>query len=194
MENTTKYWAATTFRGIAGILAGVGMIFFPHAAWIGSRYPFALSLSILCLASFGVIDGAILLKTNWAAPVCVTGRLIVRTQGIIGATTGILLFWLLYLQADVRWFLDLGALQACLAACTSLAMSVGLVSHRKTLVCYCSALVSTLCAFCLLAGSLLPLSAGSWLIDGYLCLFGLNLMILAVGMLSGEVTPQLASI
>ncbi|MES2390379.1 MAG: hypothetical protein V4555_01975, partial [Acidobacteriota bacterium] len=56
----------------------------------------------------------------------------------------------------------------------------------KSLFCRVSAVVATACAASLLLGALITRSAGGWLIDGYLCFFGLNLMALSITMLSGE--------
>ena len=186
MGKTTKYWASTMFRGVAAILAGTGVVFLPHMVSSELCAPIATSVAMLCLAAFACIDGAILSHTAWTAAESRRERLALRTQGVGGVLLGASLFWMVYSQMTLRWFLAAAALQAILAAASSWAVADQAAAASRCIVCRLSTLFAAVCAASLLLGALLAKPAGSWLIDGYLCFYGLNLMVLSITMLSGE--------
>jgi hypothetical protein len=189
MGNSTKYWASTMFRGVAAMLAGTGVFFLPHLIPSSFRAPVVVSLAMLCLAAFAVIDAAILSRTAWTIAESRRQLLAFRTQSIGAILLGASLFWMVYSQRQLRWFLAAAALQALLAAGSSLAISAH-TTAPKSLSCRLSFLAELACAAALLLGALLIRNGGSWLIDTYLCCFGLNLMLLSITMLSAENTPS----
>src|ERR1700733_9849055 len=90
MKAYSEYWTATMIRGLLAIVAGTGVLFIPEMASTLLFLPFAVVISILCLAAYGTIDSAIVLTTTFMIPRKQSGRLVLRTQGICGAAIGIL--------------------------------------------------------------------------------------------------------
>ena len=116
MKAYSEYWATTMIRGLLAIVAGTGVLFIPEMASTILLLPFAVVISILCLAAYGVIDSAMVLTTSFMIPRQQPGRLALRMQGVCGAVIGILLFVLVYDRVDLHWFLYLAAIQAAAAA------------------------------------------------------------------------------
>ena len=183
MRSYTEYWAATMIRGLLAILAGTGILFFPAMAETLLLLPFAILLSILCLATYGTIDSAIVLTTSFMVSHRQPGRLALRVQGICGAVIGVLLFALVYDRFDVHWFLYLASVQAATTAVTEFVVARETAAHHAALWCYVSAVVAGVSAVALLFGRNLSPRELAWLLYGYLGLFGFNLFALSARML-----------
>jgi len=183
MRSYTEYWAATMVRGLLAILAGTGILFFPAMAATLLLLPFAILISILCLAAYGTIDSAIVLTTSFMVSHRQPGRLALRVQGICGAVIGVLLFALVYDRFDVHWFLYLASLQAATTAVTEFVVARETAAHHAALWCYVSAVVAGVSAVALLFGRNLSPRELAWLLYGYLGLFGFNLFALSARML-----------
>lgn len=69
MKAYSEYWAATLIRGLLAVVAGTGVLFIPEMASTILLLPFAVVISILCLAAYGMIDSAIILTTSFMIPV-----------------------------------------------------------------------------------------------------------------------------
>ncbi len=111
MKAYSEYWAASMMRGFLAILISTGVLFIPEMASTILLLPFAIAISILCLAAYGVIDSAIIFITSFMIP-AKAWQIALRMQGICGAVIGILLFAVVYDHVDLRWFLYLAAIQA----------------------------------------------------------------------------------
>lgn len=190
MGNSTRYWASTMFRGSAAILAGTGVLFLPHMVSSELRGPLAPSLAMLCLAAFGVIDGVVLMRASRYAPDTHTRPSVLWVHGFSGAVIGVVLLGMVFCQMELRWFLALASLQALMETGSALALAPGAASKRFARICKSSAAVSALCAAVLAVSSMLLRADGGVVINGYLCLFGVNLMMLSGSMLSGERTSS----
>ena len=118
METYTKYWAISLARGCVALLAGLAVLVLPSMITLVFLIPFAVLISMLCLAVYGVMDSVIVLATSFVVPHERAGRLALRAQGIGGAIFGTLLFFLVYDRAQLQWFVYLAALQALGAAVT----------------------------------------------------------------------------
>jgi hypothetical protein len=186
MGDSTKYWASTMFRGSAAILAGTGVLFLPHMVSSELRDPLAPSLAVLCLAAFGVIDGVVLMRASRSAPDTHTRPSVLWAHGLSGAVIGIVLLAMLLGQMELRWFLALASLQALMEAGSAMVLAAGSAPARRARSCRVSAGISAVCAIALVVGSVTLHTGGGLLIDGYLCVFGVNLMVLSASMLSGE--------
>jgi hypothetical protein len=53
MKAYSEYWIAAMIRGLLAIVAGAGVLFIPEMASTLLLLPFALVISILCLATTG---------------------------------------------------------------------------------------------------------------------------------------------
>jgi hypothetical protein len=182
----TEYWAATMARGLLAILAGTAVLVIPEMASTILLLPFAIVISILCLAAYGVIDSAIVLTTGFMIPHERPGRVALKVQGICGVVIGILLFALVYDRIDLHWFLYLAAIQAAGIAVTEFIVARGTSVHHGARWCYASAVVAAISAIALLFGRDLSPRELAWLIYGYLGVFGFNLFTLSARMLFAE--------
>jgi uncharacterized membrane protein HdeD (DUF308 family) len=186
MKAYSDYWTATMIRGLLAIVAGTGVLFIPEMASTLLLLPFAIVISILCLAAYGTIDSAIVLTTTFMIPRKHSGRLVLRMQGICGAAIGILLFVVAYNRIDLHWFLYLAAVQAAGTAVAEFTVARGTTAHHGSNWCYASAIVAAISSIALLFGKNLSPRELAWLIYGYLGLFGFNLFALSARMLFAE--------
>jgi uncharacterized membrane protein HdeD (DUF308 family) len=60
MKAYSEYWAATMIRGLLAVVAGTGVLFIPEMASTILLRPFAVAISILCLAAYGTVDSSLL--------------------------------------------------------------------------------------------------------------------------------------
>jgi hypothetical protein len=130
MKAYSEYWAATMMRGFIAIVISTGVLFIREMASAILLLPFAIAISILCLAAYGVIDSAIIFTTSFMIPAKKPGRFALRLQGICGAAIGILLFAVVYDHVDLRWFLYLAAIQAAGLAVTEFIVATGTSIHH----------------------------------------------------------------
>lgn len=186
MESYSEYWVANLIRGFLAIVAGAGVLFIPEMASTILLLPFALVISILCLALYGTIDSAIVLITSFMIPHGRPGRFALRVQGCSGAIIGILLFVLVYDRFDLHWFLYLAALQAAGTALAEFVVARGTAAYHGAAWCYASGAVAAVSAVALLFGQNLGPRELAWLLYGYLGLFGFNLFALSAKMLFAE--------
>ena len=193
MKSFTEYWSATLVRGLLAILTATAILFIPAMASTLLLLPFAVIISILCLAAYATIDSAIVLVTSFMIPHSplnkhLTARLALRIQGIAGVLIGMLLFVIVYDRTDLHWFLYLAALQAAATAITEF-----IVARRTTFPhtagwSYASSAIAALSAIALLFGHDFDPRQLAWLLYGYLGIFGITLFALAARMLFAERT------
>src|ERR1700692_395803 len=183
MRAYSEYWVATMIRGLLAILAGTGILFFPEMATTLLLLPFAILISILCLAAYGTIDSSIVLTTSCMVSHRQPGRIALRVQGLCGAVIGVLLFALVYDRIDVHWFLYLASLQAATTAVTEFVVARETAAHHAARWCYAAAAIAGISAVALLFGRNLSPRELAWLLYGYLGLFGFNLFALSARML-----------
>ncbi len=189
-----EYWVATMVRGILAMVVGTAILVIPEMASTILLLPFAIVISILCLAAYGTIDSALVFATSFVVPHQQPGRIPLRVQGIIGAVIGVFLFSLVYDRIGMHWFLYLAALQAAAAAIAEFLVARGTAAHHDANWCYASAVIAGLSAIALLMGRDLSPRAMAWLLYGYLGVFGFNLFVLSAHMLfAGRHARQQAS-
>jgi uncharacterized membrane protein HdeD (DUF308 family) len=182
----SEYWVATMIRGLLAIVTGTAALFIPEMASTLLLLPFAVVISILCLAAYGVIDSAMVLTTSFMIPYQQPGRLALRMQGFLGAVIGILLFALVSDRVDLHWFLYLAAIQAGSAAVAEFIVARGTSAHHGAKWCYVSSGIAAISSIALLFGRNLSPREFAWLIYGYLGVFGFNLFALSARMLFAE--------
>ena len=173
-------------RGLLAIVAGTAVLVIPEMASTILFLPFAIVISILCLAAYGVIDSAIVLTIGFMIPHQRPGRVALKVQGIGGVVIGILLFALVYDRIDLHWFLYLAAIQAAGIAVTEFIVARGTSVHHGARWCYVSAVVAAISAIALLFGRHLSPRELAWLIYGYLGVLGFDLFALSARMLFAE--------
>ena len=186
METYTKYWVTSLVRGFVAILVGLAVLVLPSMITLVFLVPFAVLISMLCLAVYGVMDSVIVLVTSFTVPHDQVGRWTLKAQGIGGAIFGVLLFFLVYDQAQLVWFVYLAALQALGVAITEFTVARHTSIHHGSRWCYASAAVAILSAIALLLGRDLEAQKIAWLVFGYLGVFGFTLSVLSARMLFAE--------
>lgn len=186
MKAYSEYWATTMIRGFVAIVAGTGVLFIPEMVSTILLHPYAVGLSVLCLAAYGVIDSALIFTTSFMIPQEKPGQFALRIQGVCGALIGVLLFALVYDHVELQWFIYLAAIQATGVAITEFIVARGTSPHHGARWCYVSAAVAALSAVALLLGRNSSARELAWLIYGYLGIFGFNLFGLSARMLFAE--------
>lgn len=183
MKSYYEYWVATMVRGLLAIVAGTGVLFIPQMASTILLLPFAIVVSIICLAAYGTIDSAIILTISLMIPRSQPGRIALAVQGICGAVIGILMFALVSDRLQIHWFIYLAAAQAASTAIAEYIVARGTSSHHGANWCYAAAGVAAISSIALLLGKNLGPRELAWLIYGYLAVFGFNLFALSARML-----------
>ena len=186
MESYTRYWVASMTRGAVAVLAGLGVLVLPQMINLVFLIPFAILISVMCLAAYGMLDSLIVLSMSFLIPHHETGRIALRLQGAGGAICGGLLFFLVYDHSQLQWFLYLAAAQAVGTALTEFMVGRGTSVHHGSRWCYASAGVAALSAVVLMFGVNLEPQRIAWLLFGYLGVFGFTLSILSARMLFAD--------
>ncbi len=186
MKAYSEYWIAAMIRGLLAIVASAAVLVIPEMVSTLLLRPFAIVLSILCLAAYGTIDSAIVMTTSFMIPRHQPGKLALRIQGVCGVGIGVLLFALASVHIDIHWFLYLAAVQAAGVAVAEFVVARGTSAHHGAKWCFVSAGIAACSAIALLFGADLNPRELAWLIYGYLGVFGFNLFALSARMLFAE--------
>src|SRR5579875_100697 len=104
MRNDVHFWIATLFRGFVALLFGSAVIAIPDLAKILLLRPFALAISVLFLATYGLLDSAVVFVTSFMAD-SRRARLALLAQGVVGTVIAVLLLTIAYEHARLEWFL-----------------------------------------------------------------------------------------
>jgi hypothetical protein len=173
-------------RGIVALVAGLAVLVLPQMVSLVFLLPFAVLISMLCLAVYGVVDSLLLFISSFLVPHHPAGRFALRAQGLLGAICGALLFVFVYDRAQLAWFLYLAAVQAASVAITEFIVARGTSVHHGSRWCFFSALIAAVSAIGLvLSRNLLPENI-AWLLFGYLGILGFTLTLLSARMLFSE--------
>jgi uncharacterized membrane protein HdeD (DUF308 family) len=186
METYTKYWIASMIRGVVAIFAAMAVLVMPQMISLVFLLPFAILISMMFLAVYGTVDSAIVLVSSFLVSHHEAGRFALRAQGILGAACGALLFFFVYDQAQLVWFLYLAALQAMVVAITEFTVARGTSVHHGSRWCFVSALIAAISSVALLFGRNFEPQNLAWLLFGYLGVFGFSLCLLSARMLFAE--------
>ena len=186
MNDYAEYWVATLVRGGIAIVAGLAVLVLPEMVTLVFLVPFAILISMMCLAIYMTFDSIIVLVTSFLLPNHRSERFALRVQGVVGAACGVLLFFLVYDRAQLPWFLYLAAVQAACVAISELAVARGTSIHHGSRWCYSSALIAAVACVALPLGRTLDPHDLVWLLFSYLGIFGFGLSLLAARMLFAE--------
>jgi|UPI00047EB331 hypothetical protein len=190
MKNDTHFWLATMARGALALLVGSAVMVIPDMAKTLLLLPFAVAISILCLAAYGVLDSVLIFITSFMTQLTVP-RIALRMQGTLGIIVGITLFSIVYDRVRLEWFLYLIAFQALSTAIGEFIVARHASTHSTSLWNYAAAVVAFLflimylLAATILGDRLSPREM-AWLIYGYLGAFGLVQCLTAARMLYAD--------
>lgn len=194
MHTYDKYWLTNLARGILALLASAGVAFLPPL--IDSSLnrllflPFAISISILCLSLYAVLDSGFLVAIGCT----IRKPRAVHWLAILHGLAGIALFAALIVYStdglNLRIFAYFAALQAFSLALAETILAIRAKHHQgMAWLLMCAGISLTCCVVLLLAGRL---TAGDQarLIFGYLLLRGSSLTLLSLRMLYIEDSPS----
>ena len=190
MKNDIHFWMATLVRGALALIVGSAVIVIPDMATTLLLLPFALAISILCLASYGVLDSTIVFITSFMAS-SRTARIALLLQGTFGIIVGILLLSIAFDRVQFDWFLYLIGIQALCVALAEFVVARHALTHGTSIWNYAAAFVALLfmAAYFIAAAtsreSLAPREV-AWLIFGYLVAFGMAQCLTAARMLYSD--------
>lgn len=190
MKNDIHFWTATLGRGALALIVGSAVIVIPDMATTLLLLPFALVISILCLATYGVLDSALVFTTSFMAS-SRRARVALRLQGMVGVICGIVLLAVVYDRIRLHWFLYLIAFQALCVAIAEFVVARHAFPRGTSAWNYAAATVALVfvAAYTLVGiffrETLLPREI-AWLIYGYLVAFGLAECLTASRMLYAD--------
>lgn len=185
MTQSTRYWAAGLFRGTAAFLAGTGTLFLPAVASTGVTSS-RLSMSAICLASFLMIDGAMVAATAWQAGGSRHQRIVLRAQTILGIGVALALIAMLASNVSAAWLLGIASLPALASAMIALATAACPSPKHSVSGCYVSAVLAMIASALMLGSAWMGHGFAAWSINLYLCLVGAELIVLSVSMLADD--------
>ncbi len=190
MKNDIHFWVATLIRGAVALVVGSAVMVIPDMATTLLLLPFAITVSILCLASYGVLDSAVVFITSFMT----TSRLAMialRLQGTLGVIMGVVLLSIAFERVHLHWFLYLIGLQALSAAVAEFIVARHALTRSTSVWNYAAALVALVfvAAYSIISATVAEgLSAReiAWLIYGYLVAFGMAQCLTAARMLYAD--------
>jgi uncharacterized membrane protein HdeD (DUF308 family) len=184
------FWAATLIRGAVALIVGSAVMIVPDMATTLLLLPFAITISIVCLASYAVLDSAVVFITSFMVS-SRHARLALRLQGTLGVTLGVVLLSIAFERVHLQWFLYLIGLQALCTAIAEFVVARHAVTRSTSVWNYAAALVALLFVvgysiISAMAEEALESREIAWLIYGYLIAFGMAQCITAARMLYAD--------
>lgn len=177
MRNDVHFWIATLSRAFVALVFGSAVIAIPDLAKLLLLRPFAIAVSVLFLATYGLLDSAIVFVTSFMAD-SPRARLALRVQGCLGTAIAVFLLTIAFERARLQWFLYFVACQALVTG-----IGEGIVArHRRFSGAsgWNHAAASIAITAAVLYGSLglfytafLTASEIAWLLFAYLAAFGM---------------------
>lgn len=177
MKHDEHFWWITLVRGFVALVAGSAIAVVPDMARTLLLLPMAIAVSILGLAVYGVLDSVLVFITSYTVPSRLA-RIILRLQGVIGITLGVLIYRVFFFRVQLYWFLILITIQSLstaiaefLIARHSMTPCTSRWNFTATAVAFgfsCSYIYIALT----FADKLLPQEI-TWLVYGYLIAFGI---------------------
>lgn len=184
------FWFVVLIRGLVALMAGSLVLIIPDMAKTLLLLPFAVAVSIICLALYGVLDSTLVLissfmtESPWA-------RAGLNLQGVAGITLGVLFASVLFDHIQLTWFLSLAAIQALSAAVGEFVVArhaktrpSGVLNYSAAIIASCAGLLFVFLR--LLYGASLTPREVSICLYGYLIAFGIAQCLTAAQMLYSD--------
>ena len=190
MKNDIHFWVATLVRGVMALLVGSAVLVIPDMATTLLLLPFAVAVSILCLAAYGILDSATIFTTSFMAA-SARARIALCLQGIMGSIVGLLLFFVVFDKVRLHWFLYLIGLQALCTGAAEWVVAKHASTQETSIWNYAASAIAFLCGGAYIAEAaafgedLMPRTV-AFLIFGYLVAFGMAECITAARMLYAD--------
>jgi hypothetical protein len=190
MRRDLHFWMVMLMRGFIALLAGSFVLIIPDMARTLLLLPIAVVISILGLATYGVIDSTLVLISSFMTQSS-RARAVLLTQGTTGIVIGVLLLSVVFEQVKLEWFLSLAALQALSTGVGELVVAKHAVTRGVSIWNYTAGVVA-------IASSLLYATVRigfsyalqqreiSWLVYAYLLAFGIAECLTAARMIYAD--------
>jgi uncharacterized membrane protein HdeD (DUF308 family) len=189
MRTDAHFWFVMLLRGMLALLVGSMILVIPDMARTLLLLPLAIAIAVLGLATYGVLDSALILISSFMTQTRAT-RTVLLAQGALGVLIGMLLLFVVFEKARLEWFLLLAALQAAYAGVGELVVARHAGTHaisRWNSAAGVIALVASAAYFILMLGAArLNPEHISWLVYGYLVAFGIAQSTTAARMLYAD--------
>jgi hypothetical protein len=187
MKNDIQFWRATVIRGSLALVFGSAVLVIPDMANSLLLLPFAVAVSILCLAAYGVLDSAVIFVTSFMASLRIP-KIALRLQGTFGVIVGVTLFFIVYDRMRMEWFLYLIAFQALCTAISEFLVARHAFTRGTSIWNYAASAIAFVAGVAyLLAATVAEPSLApreiAWLVYGYLVAFGMAQCLTAARML-----------
>ena len=195
MRRDAHLWIVMLMRGLLALVVGSMILVIPDMAGTILLLPLALVISLLSLATYGVLDSVLILISSFMTESRTT-RSILVAQGMFGILIGILLLFVVFDQAKFEWFLSFAALQVISAGVGEVIVA----RHGETRATsdwnYAAATVGIMAGVGYLVlrikfSGILSHNQISWFVYAYLVAFGIAQCMTAARMLHADRTAFL---
>lgn len=190
MKMDEHFWWTTLIRGFLALLIGSIIMIVPDMARTLLLLPIAVVVAMLSLAMYGVLDSVLVFVTSYMVA-SLPAKIALRMQGMIGMTVGILLYWVFFGQVRLHWFLILISVQAFSTAIAEFLVARHSRTHATSHWNFTASAVAFgfSCTYCYIAVALADQMIAeqiSWLLFGYLLIFGIAQCLTAARMLYSD--------
>ena len=190
MKRDLHFWFVMLIRGLIALLAGSCVLVIPDLARTLLLLPIAIVISVLGLATYGVIDSVLVLISSFMTE-SRRARILLLAQGAAGIAIGVLLLAVMFDRVRLEWFLSLAAVQALSAGVGELMLAKHTAIRAESVWNYTAGLVAivsgTLYAVLRIAfAALLNPREITWLVYAYLVAFGIAQCMTAARMIYAD--------
>lgn len=190
MRRDAHFWIVMLLRGLLALFVGSMILVIPDMARSLLLVAMAVAISVLGLATYGVLDSVLLLISSFMTESRAT-KSVLLAQGAFGIAIGLLLLFVVFDRIRLEWFLALAALQAGCAGIGELVVARHAGTHsisRWSNAAGVIALMASAACLVLVAGYSASLNPDrvSWLIYAYLVAFGVAQCMTAARMLYAD--------
>ncbi len=185
MNAYSRYWIVTLARGVLAFAVGFFVFVVPAMARTILLLPFAIVLTILSLAAYGILDSAMVLVNVGNIP-NKSGASAHLLQGVYGLLTGIAIMFVVYDRMDLSWFVYLASAQALVASVTEYLIAKDTHRAHSSRAVYAISAITFVFAIALLMARGTNTTQLTFTLFSYLAAFGTTLMALSGRMLFAE--------
>lgn len=185
MTAYSRYWIVTLARGVLAFAVGFFVFVVPAMARTILLLPFAIVLTVLSLAAYGVFDSAMVLMNVGNIP-NKPGASAHLVQGLYGLLTGAAIMFVVYDRMDLSWFVYLASVQAFVASVTEYLIARDTHRAHGSRAVYAISAITFVFAIALLMARGMNATQLTLTLFGYLAAFGTTLIVLSGRMLFAQ--------
>ena len=190
IEKDEHFWWTTLLRGFLALIVGSAIMVIPDMAGTLLLLPIALTMAILGLAVYGILDSVLVFVTSYMA-VSRPEKFALRLQGAVGIVVGILFYFVFFDRVRLHWFLILIAVQSLSTAVAESLVARHCLTRGTSRWNFTAAAVALLfsCMYfyiVLVRVQLMEPQEISWLVFVYLVAFGIAQCLTAARMIYAD--------